>query len=203
MARRISTGSIQLEAQLAALQAQIDQLRKLLAAQSPPLAAPVSSPDNVLSPSTAAPGSQEVGAESGEPAALRLQGSGLVDITPIGFMDFTAVSRDANMGSGIATNFGAVPFSNTVNGNLHEHQFGAQNSRLGLRFDTKVKTAALLGYVETDFLGIVPGNVAVSVTATRCGSASFGRPAQGQVRISSRAVLELVDAEPHRSAAAW
>ena len=80
-------------------------------------------------------------------------------------MDFTAVSRDANMASGIATNFGAVPFSNTVNGNLHEHQFGAQNSRLGLRFDTKVKAATLLGYLETDFLGIVPGNVAVSANS--------------------------------------
>ena len=80
-------------------------------------------------------------------------------------MDFTAVSRDANTGSGIATNFGAVPFSNTVSGNLHEHQFGAQNSRLGLRFDTKVKAATLLGYLETDFLGIVPGNVAVSANS--------------------------------------
>ena len=84
------------------------------------------------------------------------------------------MSRDANVASGIATNFGAVPFSNTVNGNLHEHQFGAQNSRLGLRFDTKVRAATLLGYMETDFLGIVPGNVAVRRTATRCGSASFG-----------------------------
>ena len=80
-------------------------------------------------------------------------------------MDITAVSRDANLGSGVASNFGAVPFSNTVNGHLNEHQFSAQNSRIGLRFDTKVKAATLRGYLETDFLGIVPGNVAVSANS--------------------------------------
>ena len=149
-----------LEAQLAVQQAQIDQLRELLAAQSP-LAARVSSPDIASTPGAAAPSREEASAEAGKPAPLRFR-IGTVDITPIGFMDFTAVSRDANTASGIATNFGAIPFSNTVNGNLHEHQFGAQNSRLSLRFDTKVKAATLLGYLETDFLGIVPGNVAVS-----------------------------------------
>ena len=153
-----------LEAQLAAQQAQIDQLRKLLAAPPQPLAAPASGLDIASTPNTSAPGSQEASVEAAKPAALRLR-IGTVDITPIGFMDFTAVSRDANAGSGIATNFGAVPFSNTVSGNLHEHQFGAQNSRLGLRFDTKVKAATLLGYLETDFLGIVPGNVAVSANS--------------------------------------
>jgi uncharacterized coiled-coil protein SlyX len=153
-----------LEAQLAAQQAQIDQLRELLAAQPTPLAAPASGLDIASRPSTPPPGSQEASPEPEKPAALRFR-IGTVDITPIGFMDFTAVSRDANMGSGIATNFGAVPFSDTVNGNLHEHQFSAQNSRIALRFDTKVKGATLLGYLETDFLGIVPGNVAVSANS--------------------------------------
>ena len=31
--------------------------------------------------------------------------------------------------------------------------------------NTKVKVATLLGYLETDFLGIVPGNVAVSANS--------------------------------------
>jgi TolA-binding protein len=38
--------------------------------------------------------------------------------TPIGFMDMTAVSRSTNPGSGIGTNFGSVPFSNTQAGSL-------------------------------------------------------------------------------------
>jgi len=153
-----------LEAQLAAQQDQINQLRKLLAAQPQPLPAPASGVDIASTPGAPAPGSQATSAEAGKPAALRFR-IGTVDITPIGFMDFTAVSRDANMASGIATNFGAVPFSDTVNGHLREHQFGAQNSRVGLRLDTKVKAATLLGYLETDFLGIVPGNVAVSANS--------------------------------------
>ena len=152
-----------LEAQLVAQQAQIDQLHKLLAAQSPPVAAPVFGAE-IATPNTPAPSSQEPSADPEKPAAPRFR-IGTVDITPIGFMDITAVSRDANVGSGIATNFGAVPFSNTVNGHLNEHQFSAQNSRIGLRLDTTVKAATLLGYLETDFLGIVPGNVAVSANS--------------------------------------
>ena len=153
-----------LEAQLAAQQAQIDQLVKLLAAQPRPLAAAASGPEIPSTLSTAVPDGQDASVKTAPPAGLRFR-IGTVDVTPIGFMDFTAVSRDANAGSGIATNFGAVPFSNTVSGNLHEHQFGAQNSRLGLRLDTTVKAATLLGYLETDFLGIVPGNVAVSANS--------------------------------------
>ena len=100
-----------------------------------------------MTPRRADSSSQEASAEAAKPAALRFR-IGTVDITPIGFLEFTAVSRDADMGSGIATNFGAVPFSDTVSGHLREHQFGAQNSRIGVRFDTKVKAATLLGFLR-------------------------------------------------------
>ena len=59
--------------------------------------------------------------------------------------------RDKNLGSGIGTNFGAAPFSNTVNGNLREFRLSSQSSRLGLRVDAKVRGMDLLGYLETDF----------------------------------------------------
>lgn len=87
---------------------------------------------------------------------------GTAHFTPFGFFDFTAIIRDKNVGSSMATNFGAIPFNNTVNGNLREYRFSAQNVRLGLRVDTKVGGADLLGYLETDYQGFAPGNVAVT-----------------------------------------
>lgn len=83
-------------------------------------------------------------------------------ITPVGFMDFTFVGRTTNLGSGIGTNFGSIPFSNTTQGQLTEARFSAQNSRFGFRVDAKVKGANVIGYLESDFLGGVPTNVAVT-----------------------------------------
>ncbi len=83
-------------------------------------------------------------------------------ITPIGFADFTSVNRSTNPGTGIGTNFGSIPFSNATNGNLTESRLSAQNSRVGLRVDTKVGDSIVLGYLESDFLGFLPANGAVS-----------------------------------------
>ncbi|HYM13274.1 MAG TPA: hypothetical protein VEU62_21220 [Bryobacterales bacterium] len=83
-------------------------------------------------------------------------------VTPIGFMDFTDVFRSTTGGSGIGTNFGGIPFSNTAAGRLTENRFSAQNSRVGLRVDAKVRGADVIGYLESDFLGNAPGNLAVS-----------------------------------------
>jgi hypothetical protein len=83
-------------------------------------------------------------------------------ITPVGFMDFTIVGRSTNPGSGIGTNFGSIPYGNTTSGKLTDLRFSAQNSRIGLRVDAKVKGAYVLGYLESDFLGFVPTNAAVS-----------------------------------------
>lgn len=104
---------------------------------------------------------QENGDKEAKPSPLSLR-IGTANITPVGFMDLTAVIRDKNVGSSIATNFGAIPYSNTVHGNLREYRFSSQNSRLGLRLDAKVRSFDLLGYMESDFQGLVPGNVAVT-----------------------------------------
>jgi hypothetical protein len=87
---------------------------------------------------------------------------GSASITPVGFMDFTAVFRDRATGNGIGTNFGSLPFANTTQGQLSEFRFSAQNSRLGLRIDAPVAGAHVLGYMESDFLGFSPANAAVS-----------------------------------------
>src|SRR4030095_3284906 len=98
-----------------------------------------------------------------EPAPLSFT-IGSTRITPVGFMDFTAVFRSKNVGSGLGTSFGTVPFANSVNGNLSEYRLSAQNSRLGARLDSHVSGFDVLGYLETDFLGFTPGHSAVTTT---------------------------------------
>ena len=92
-------------------------------------------------------------------------------------MDFTGVFRNHNAGGGIGSNFAAIPYEfpaapTVVNGvplypinllnHVNEARLSMQNSRLGLRIDALVKGAHVMGYVETDFLGNNPTNVAVS-----------------------------------------
>jgi hypothetical protein len=83
--------------------------------------------------------------------------------TPFGFLDLTTVFRSTDVGSGIGTGFASIPYSNTSAGQLSETRFSAQNSRLGLKVESNVGEAKVLGYVETDFLGQTP--TAVSQTS--------------------------------------
>ena len=83
-------------------------------------------------------------------------------ITPVGFMDFTGVWRSHDGGSGIGTNFAGIPYGTVFQTNLSEARFSMQNSRIGFRVDALVKGAHVIGYMESDFLGNNPGNVAVS-----------------------------------------
>ena len=75
-------------------------------------------------------------------------------ITPVGFMDLTNTWRSTNSGSSLQTNFGSFPYNNTLpQGRLTENKISAENSRLGLRVDAKVRGANVLGYFEGDFVG--------------------------------------------------
>ena len=169
---------IELKKQLAQQQKQIDELRllveeqrKLVAGQSEvarrssAAATPESQPGSVASnpkPLPNAPVSTATLDRQGQepqPLSFRI---GSAYITPVGFMDFTAVFRSTNPGSGIGTNFGSIPFNNTAAGKLTEVRLSAQNSRIGFRVDANVKGANVIGYFESDFLGAVPGNVSVS-----------------------------------------
>ena len=94
------------------------------------------------------------------PPYLRL---GNTCIIPIGFMDATTVWRDKNAGSGMGSNYGSIPFNNSVNGNLSEFRFTPQNSRLGLRVDGDWKGVHFIGYNEFDFNG-TSGSSALTVT---------------------------------------
>jgi hypothetical protein len=112
--------------------------------------------------------------EGGEQAAPLQFQIGNAYLTPIGFMDFTAVFRDVATGTGIGTNFGNFPYRTaaSVPGNLTEFRFSPQNSRLGMRIDTQVKGTKVLGYWESDFLGGT-GNQSVGNIAVTSNSFPF------------------------------
>jgi uncharacterized coiled-coil protein SlyX len=83
------------------------------------------------------------------PLSIRL---GNTTLTPLGFMDLTYFGRSTNVGSGIGTNFGGIPFNNAATGHLSESSISAQNSRVGFRVDSNYMGAKVLGYLEADFL---------------------------------------------------
>ena len=91
---------------------------------------------------------------------------GKAKFTPGGFVDFTSITRSTNLGSGIATSFGSLPYSNTTQGRLSEFHFSAQYSRLSLKVDAPVTdSTSLTGYVETDFLGYQPANAYITANS--------------------------------------
>jgi hypothetical protein len=85
---------------------------------------------------------------------------GSAEFTPGGFLDFTSLYRSTDVGSGIATAFGAIPFHNVLpQAGLSETRFSSQYSRLSLKVDANLtESTSLTGYVETDFLGFQPAN---------------------------------------------
>jgi hypothetical protein len=88
---------------------------------------------------------------------------GDAQFTPGGFADFTTYFRTTNVGSGIGTSFGGIPYNNTVPaGGLSETGFSAQNSRISLKVDSHVAGATVVGYTEADFLGNAPTNLLIT-----------------------------------------
>lgn len=85
---------------------------------------------------------------------------GDMQVTPGGFIDFTLFYRSTTVGSGIGTNFAAIPANNSLAGRLNEFGESAQNSRLTLKASSA--SGDLYAYLETDFLGNAPSNVTVS-----------------------------------------
>lgn len=92
---------------------------------------------------------------------------GSAEFTPGGFLDFAAFYRTTNVGSGIATAFGAIPFNNQLpQGRLSETHFSSQYSRLSLKVDAPLpKSTSLTSYVEADFLGFQPANAYVTANS--------------------------------------
>lgn len=169
-----------LRAQLAQQQLQLDQLRAALEQQKQMIDGmfgtaakprslgevaslapmiPAASPNPKAMPSSMNDSLQKTDLQVPSPLSLKIGESYL---TPVGFMDFTTVTRSTLSGSGIGTNFGSIPYNTNQNARLSEFRLSTQNSRLGLRFDSMFKGAKVLGYFEGDFLGNNAGNVAVT-----------------------------------------
>ncbi len=175
-----------LKEQIASQQRQIEQLRMMMEemkqrlnqAFSSPKAASVEAPNlgQVASmtpvagmiPPVPAPAVPPLPAQAANPEKKAPEESplqfriGSAYITPVGFLDFTGVWRSHTGGSGIGTNFASIPYGNVFQNNLSEFRLSMQNSRIGFRVDAMVKGAHVIGYMESDFLGNNPGNVAVS-----------------------------------------
>ena len=74
-------------------------------------------------------------------------------LTPIGYFAGEAVWRQKNITADITSNFNAIPFSHSTNGELSEFRGSARQSRIGLMADAKVNAdVSFKGYWESDFL---------------------------------------------------
>ncbi|HMD99032.1 MAG TPA: hypothetical protein VKM93_17080 [Terriglobia bacterium] len=136
-----------------------------VASLTPVIPAPTKAAENTATPPLAVLGRSSQGeaeVQKSSPLSVRI---GDAEFTPLGFMDFTEVFRSTNLGSGIGTSFGSLPFSNTTAGQLTETRFSMQNSRIGLSATSKVKGFDVKGYVETDFLGNSAGTVFITSNA--------------------------------------
>jgi hypothetical protein len=138
-----------------ALEEELRAARSINSASAAPPAAPVGA-GVASTPGTATQGYGNDQGEKKSPLSFKI---GAADFTPGGFLDFTSIFRTTNVGSGIGTSFGSIPFSNTTAGALTESRFSPQNSRLSLKVDANVtESTHVTGYVETDFLGFQPAN---------------------------------------------
>jgi hypothetical protein len=93
------------------------------------------------------------------PLSFRIGGT---EFTPGGFVDFENVFRSTNTGNNISTSFGAIPFSNTVQGHLTEFRTTGQYSRYNLKITGKYGANNITGYLEGDFNGNDAANVFVT-----------------------------------------
>ncbi|MGC1105279.1 MAG: hypothetical protein WA876_01960 [Candidatus Acidiferrales bacterium] len=87
---------------------------------------------------------------------------GGAEFSPLGFMDFTSVFRSTDVGSGIGTSFGSIPFNGaSPAGQSSEVRFSAQNSRIGMKVDANPGDFKVRGYIEADFLGNAAANLEI------------------------------------------
>jgi hypothetical protein len=118
---------------------------------------------STLIPSAAVPSATPAPAPKEEDKASPLQFHiGTATIIPVAFMDFTSIYRNHDTNGSIGTNFGNIPFASTsaYAPNLSEFRLSSENSRIGFRVDADVKGAHVIGYLEADFHGNLPTNVA-------------------------------------------
>ena len=168
------------EKEIQRLRATLEAQKRLLDQLVPATPSEPQKTELVPQPPTAAavqralPGAQVANTSTVSPWTFHL---GNFALTPGGFLDLTTLFRTTVVGSGIATNFNNIPFSNTPAGRLTETRPSAQNSRVSFRVKTCVGKnpadqrckdgTAVTGYLEADFLGFQPVNGVVTSNSNR------------------------------------
>jgi hypothetical protein len=93
---------------------------------------------------------QQSGSEEKGPTTIRFKG---INITPGGFIEAATINRQRAESADINTQFSGIPFPGNSLSRVSEMNFTARQSRLSLLLESKLRSAKLTGYVETDFLG--------------------------------------------------
>jgi hypothetical protein len=165
----------QQQAQITKQQQEIERLRQQVSAQQVSAVQGTGTPHVVdaalhpaepatVAPATVSDAPQDAsnGKEKESPLSFKIGGA---EFTPGGWIDFGAIYRNVNIGNGLATTFGTIPFNNTVADHVHDLRLTAQYSRISLKVTSKYGANDMTGYVEADFLGNDANNVFVSTNS--------------------------------------
>jgi len=93
---------------------------------------------------------QQTGSEEKGPMTIRFKG---INITPGGFIEAATVNRQRSESADINSQFNGIPYPGNSLSKVSEMNFSARQSRLTLLLESKVGTAKVTGYFESDFLG--------------------------------------------------
>ncbi len=104
----------------------------------------------IVNSTVATSGGQQTMSDDKGPMTIRFKG---INITPGGFLAAETVNRQRATGDDINTQFTGIPYPGNSLSKVSEMNFTARQSRLSLLLDTKIASAKLTGYFETDFLG--------------------------------------------------
>ncbi len=83
------------------------------------------------------------------PDIIRIKG---VELKLAGFVAAETVDRQRAIGGDVNTQFSGIPFANSTAGVLSEFNASGRQSRLSLMAESKLPSATLRAYFETDFL---------------------------------------------------
>ena len=173
LARGQSTGRpLDLASEVESLKKALAETQKQVTAQQREIEALKNGPKSATMPAEngqqskpavqAAPNPQSSSAST-SPSSETAFRIGSLLFTPGGFLDFENIYRTTNTQSNIATNFGAIPYNNTEQGNISEFRSTVQFSRLNLKISSIFGKHDITAYLETDFSGNSAPNVYQSV----------------------------------------
>ncbi len=149
----------QAQEQLARQQKELEDLKQQLQPRVVNATLSTSASPRTIQPASDAGTAPQETKPATSPLSFRI---GAAEFTPGGFVDFENVFRSTNTTNVIGTNYGQIPFSNTVQGHLTEYRSTGQYSRFNIKTTAKYGKNDITGYVEFDFNGNDAANVFVT-----------------------------------------